>query len=147
MDDPETGDVAVAVEREGVTDYILSSPGGGTREYGPVTMTGRFGFASVDGKGNLVRAFLLDGTELRCGGKKVSIPKARMSLRVASVQGRTFSLAEDAPKSALTVGAYLLAGNTGWEVESVAERSITVRDYPAMPCERVEALGMGEFLE
>ncbi len=145
VDDPETGDMGVAVAREGCTDYILSSPDGKGRQYGPVKMTGRFGFVSVDEKGKLIRAFLIDGTGLRCGGKELKIPRARIPLKVASVQGRTFSLAEHAPKRMPPAGAYLLAGNTGWEIESIAERSITVRDYPVLPCEGVEVLGSAEF--
>ena len=34
-------------------------------------------------------------------------------------------------------GSYLLAGDTGYEVQSATDRSITVRDYPAIACESV----------
>jgi len=34
-------------------------------------------------------------------------------------------------------GAYLLAGETGYEVESTTPNSITVRDYPAIECDHV----------
>ena len=71
LDDPATGALAVAVEREGCTDYILSAPDGGAHDLGPVSMTGRFGFASVDDEGILRRAFLLCGTSLRGGGRSL----------------------------------------------------------------------------
>jgi len=144
VDDPDNGDMAVAVEREEGTDYLLSSPRGGARQYGPVVMAGRFGFVSVDPKGRLLRAYLLNGAELRFGDQKLALSWARMPLRVASVEGRTFSLKEDIPEDMPPVGAYLLAGGTGYEIESAAGRSITVRDYPALACEVVEVLNSRE---
>ena len=145
VDDPDSGDMAVAVEREGCTDYILSSPRGAARQYGPIVMAGRFGFASVDSKGRLLRAYLLNGTELRCGERRLTLSRSRIPLRVVSVEGRTFSLEEDIPKDMPPVGAYLLAGGTGYEIESTGRRSVTVRDYPALACEVVEVLNSAEF--
>ena len=140
LDDADTGALAVAVEREGCTDYILSSPEGTPCRCGPVLMAGRFGFASVDAEGRVLRAYLLDGTELTCGGKKLTLSQGRTSLEVASVQDRTFHLAEDMPGGLDLAGAYVLAGETGYEIESTTARSITVRDYPAQECDAIRIL-------
>ena len=94
LDDPATGALGIAVERQGCTDYILSAPEGGAHDLGPVSIEGRFGFASVDGEGNPRRAFLLCGTTLQCGGRGLRLDQAQVPLEVASAQGRTFHLAE-----------------------------------------------------
>jgi hypothetical protein len=140
VDDPESGAMAVAVELEGRTDYILSAPDDRTRRYGPITMSGRFGFVSVDDHGKCVRAYLLDGTELRCGDTVVSATRARTTVRVASVTDRTFHLAEKLADAGSLAGKYLLAGDTGYEIEAATETTITVRDYPAVPCDAVTIL-------
>ena len=62
VNDPESGALGIAVELEGRTDYILSSLDDRARRYGPITMAGRFGFASVGADGKLQRAYLLNGT-------------------------------------------------------------------------------------
>ncbi len=132
--------MAVAVEREGCTDYILSCPEGTTCECGPVTMTGRFGFVSVDAEEKALRSYLLDGTELRCGEERLALSEGQTPLKVASVEGRIYHLAEDAPVDRGLVGTYLLADETGYEIESATARSITVRDYPAVACDEVRLL-------
>lgn len=143
LDDPASGAMAVAVELEGRTDYILSAPDDQVRRYGPITMAGRFGLVSVDPQGKCLRAYLLDGTELRCGDTVVSLPRPRTALRVASVADRTFRLAEKLEDGGKLVGQYLLAGDTGYEIESATETTITVRDYPAVSCDAVTLLRTG----
>ncbi|MFP3904188.1 MAG: heparinase II/III family protein, partial [Armatimonadota bacterium] len=64
-DEPEA--LALEVKREGATDYIISALDNTERSYGPVTMTGWFGYVSVDGEGRVTRAYLLAGTDLQCG--------------------------------------------------------------------------------
>ena len=145
LDDPVTGALAVAVEREGCTDYILSAPEGGAHDLGPVSIEGCFGFASVDGEGNLRRAFLLCGTTLRCGGRTLTADQAQVPLGVASVEGRTFHLAEAVPGPEALPGTWLLAADTGYEVESASDRSITVRDYPAVACGEIRLLQAAAF--
>ena len=147
LDDPASGALAVAVQRQGYTDYILSAPGGGAHDLGPVSIEGRFGFASVDDGGNPRRAYLLCGTTLRCGSRTLTLDRAQVPLVVASVEGRTFRLAEPVPEPETLPGTWLLAADTGYEVESAAERSITVRDYPAVPCGEVRLLGAAAFDE
>ena len=147
VDDARTGAMAVAVEREGDTDYIVSSPGEIPVRCGPVSVTGRFGFASVDAAGRLLRAYLLDGTELRCGGEILRIPEGQTALKVTSVEGRTFQLTADAPGDRDLRGTYLLTGDTGYEIEAVSRRSITVRDYPAIACETVRLLNGREYTD
>ncbi len=146
LNDVESGAMAVAVEREGCTDYILSCPEGRACECGPVAMTGRFGFVSVDSEGNLLRGYLLDGTELRCGEDRLMLSEGQTPLQVTAVEERTYHLAEDAPAEKDLVGTYLLAGETGYEIESVDARSITVRDYPAVECGEVALLNSAESI-
>ncbi len=140
LDDADSGAMGVEVEREGCTDYILSSPDGSGCGCGPVAMTGRFGFVSVDSAGNLLRAYLLDGTELRCGKDGLTLSRGRTPLKVASVEGRTYHLEEDVPGEGGLVGTYLLTDETGYEIESTDAKSITVRDYPAVECKGITLL-------
>jgi hypothetical protein len=42
-------------------------------------------------------------------------------------------------------GRCVLAGETGFEIESATPSSITVRDYPAIECEVVRILNGAEF--
>jgi hypothetical protein len=103
-------------------------------------MKGRFGFASVDGSGRPLRAYLLDGTELRCGDRLLRLPQGRIAAGVASAEGRTYRLTEAVPSESVLTGACLIAGDTGFEIESAEGRSVTVRDYPVVDCEAIEIL-------
>ena len=136
-DDPETGSLAVAVELEGRVDYIVSALDQKRRKYGPVTLAGSFGFVSTGPRGKVIRSFLLDGTELSCDGTKTRLPEGRMTLAVASVKGRTFLLKDPISRNRKLEGLCLLAAGTGYEIESAAGKSITVRDYPATECSEV----------
>ncbi|MDE2888122.1 MAG: heparinase II/III family protein [Gemmatimonadota bacterium] len=145
-DDPESGAVAIEVQLAGRTDYFISSMDHEQRQYGPVRLAGRFGFASVDEQGRAVRAYLLNGTELTCGELTVSLAEASTTVSVRSVEARTFHLAEPLSDPERVVGAYLLTGTTpqtGFEIESATENAITVRDYPAIPTETVTILNSG----
>ena len=143
--DFDTGTVAVAVEREGGTDYIVSAGDRTERRYGPVTMAGTFGLTTVDLSGRLTRAYLLDGTLLECGGKGIRLDAATISLNVSRVEGRTFHLAEFLHGSLDLKGKYILAGETGFEIESHTGSSITVRDYPAIGCENITIINSGVY--
>jgi hypothetical protein len=127
----------VAVELEGRTDYVISALDQKRRKYGPVTLAGSFGFVSTDLRGKVIRSFLLDGTELSCGGTKTRLPEGRMTFAVDSVNGRTFILKEPLPRDRKFEGRCLLAAGTGYEVESATGKTITVRDYPAIECSEV----------
>ncbi|MDP2983926.1 MAG: heparinase II/III family protein [Candidatus Latescibacter sp.] len=144
IDDPDTGALAVAVELEGRTDYIISALDQKKREYGPVTMTGSFGFVSTDSQGKVIQMYLLDGTELTSGGTlrqaQCTLAKARMTFLVASVKDRTFTLKNAIPGNLKLKGLCLLAGDTGYEIESAGGKSITVRDYPATECSEATVL-------
>jgi hypothetical protein len=122
--------MAVEVALDGRTDYILSSPGGGTHDCGAAALSGRFGFASLDRAGKLSRAYLLAGTELRTGGKSVKLEKGVIPLETAGVSGRSIALGAPLPKGIDPVGKYILSGGTGFEVESAKSSSLTVREYP-----------------
>jgi hypothetical protein len=134
------GALVVVVELGDRTDYVLSCLDDQLHQYGPVTMAGRFGFVSLSPDGKVVQAYLLEGTRLECGETKLRLSEGRTALKVASVGGRTFHLVEAVQAPAPRAGAYLLAGDTGYEIESTAEKSITVRDYPAVECGEVAVL-------
>ena len=135
--EPDRGAVGVAVELLDRMDYVLSAPDGTRRRYGPVTLAGRFAYVSIAPDGRILKAYLLAGTELVCGGASLRLPEAFTSLAVADVRERTFELREPFEHGHCASGSYVLAGETGYEVESVTDRSITVRDYPAVSCESV----------
>lgn len=145
LNDLKSGAIAAEVELADRTDYIISAADDKTRTYGPITMSGRFGFASVDAEGNLIRAYLLNGTKLLCGDRGISLAEARFPLKVTSVEGRIFRLAESIPSNLKLRGAYLLAGETGFEIESTTAKSITVRDYPAIECDVVTVINSGNY--
>jgi len=138
--DFKTGTIAVAVELEGRTDYIISSLDDISRSYGPVIMSGRFGFASLDSDGEMKQGYLLNGSELRCGDKVIECEKFRIPLKIESVKGRSFICAEPVPEGLDFTGSYILAGDTGYEIESVSGNTITVRDYPVSECTEVTIL-------
>lgn len=136
----ESGTMAVEVTLAGRRDFIVSTLDDEQRRIGPVTLNGRFGFVSVDGNGKVLQAYLLAGTKLSCGQTKMTLPEAMIPLQVKSVAGRTFRLSENLPRGLRAEGLCLLAGETGYEIESAAEDSITVRDYPAIDCEKIKIL-------
>ena len=140
LDDADTGAMAVAVCREGCTDYVCSAPDGGVHDIGPLSVSGRFAFASVDDDGRLLRAYLLCGAELRCNGHALTIDRAAVSLEVARVTNRTYHLRNAVPDPDTLPGTYLLCGDTGYEIEDATEESITVRDYPATECDTITLL-------
>ena len=147
LDDPDTGAMAVAVRREGCTDYILSAPEGGSHDVGPLSIVGHFAFASVNDGGSLLRAYLLRGTELRCNGHVLTLDKSEVSLDVARVTDSTYHLRNAVPDPDTLPGGYLLCGDTGYEIEDATEVSITVRDYPATECDSVTLLKAAEYVK
>ena len=132
--------MAIAVKRDGCTDYILSAPEGTTHDLGPISITGKFAYASIDNQGNLQRAYLLCGTELRCDSHTLTRSQAQTPLDVTSVDNRTYHISQTVPAPNALPGTHLLAADTGYEIESASERSITVRDYPAIACDRIVLL-------
>lgn len=140
----EVGDdsdaLAAVVELDERTDYIVSSLDQNRRQYGPVAMIGHFGFVSLSRDGDVLQAYLLDGTELTCGSTALALAQPRIPLKVASVEGRTYHLSDPVPSGVALAGAYLLAANTGYEIESATRGSIVVRDYPATMCDSVSVL-------
>jgi hypothetical protein len=129
--EPQTDQAAaVAVERDGATDYVLSCLDDQPHSFGPIRMTGRFGMATLDGSGHLVRAYLLEGTELTAGGRKLTAPTARLTRKITKVDDRQIELDEPLPPEAAQPGRYFLTGGTGFEIEQVEGRRLTVRSYP-----------------
>ena len=121
---------ALAVELEDHTDVVISSLDDEPRTYGPVRMSGRFGMVSLDKAGKLLCAYLLDGTELSCGDRGLRLKAPRIVRRVVKTEGRKIELDEPLPADSAVAGAYLLTGETGFEIESVEGKLLTVRDYP-----------------
>jgi len=141
--DTESGVVAIEVKIDGRTDYIISTRDQEVREYGPVTAGGEFAFVSVDDDGKAERGYLLKGTTLECGEFEISLPEASTKLKVSSVEGRTLNLADALEDPNSVVGNYVIVGDgpvTGFEIESAAGNTVTVRDYPMIPCDEVEIL-------
>jgi hypothetical protein len=134
------GAMAVEVRLANRTDYIVSSLDHRERRYGPLTMNGRFGFVSLAPDGSVLQAYLLDGSRLDCGAARLVLQAPSYTLPVASVEGRTFQLAEALPTDASATGACMLAADTGYEIQQASGNSITVRDYPAIECEQVTIL-------
>ena len=133
----ESAGLGVIVEfRDGRKDYIISAPDRDRKDYGPISMAGTFGFVSLDEKGRTVQAMLADGTSLQGGDTVLTLPEPRSEFRVVSTEGRTYRLEKAIPAGLVQPGAYLLAGETGFEIESVKGAAITVRDYPALACRR-----------
>ncbi len=129
--------VALVVQLEGRTDYIISSLDDEPREYGPVELSGRFGYVSLDADGEVRSATLADGTALRCGDTSLTLADARLVRTVTAINGRTITLDEPLPAGEGLTGAYLLAGGTGYEIESVDGPRVTVREYEVQPCEEI----------
>ncbi|MHB9027775.1 MAG: heparinase II/III domain-containing protein [Candidatus Latescibacterota bacterium] len=126
--------------RDGRKDYIISSPDQTAKKYGPVSMTGAFGYISLDARGNVVHSLLADGTSLQHGNLDLRLPEPHSEFRVASAEGRTFHLEKPVLPGTVKPGAFLLAGETGYEIESVKGAEITVRDYPALACETIRVI-------
>jgi hypothetical protein len=133
----DSGAVAVVVETDGRTDWIISALDDELRSYGPIEMAGRFGVASLGDDGSIAGLYLHEGTLLRVGERALELPEARISREVASVDGRTITLAQPLPEGLTLKGAYVRAGETGWEIESAEGTTITVRDYPLTDLEQI----------
>ena len=138
--DTKSGTMACEVTLAGRKDTIISTLDDQPHELGSVELSGRFGFVSVDGNDRVQATYLLAGTRLSHGQTEITLPKATTPLKVASVAGRTYRLGEPLPQGQRTEGLYLLAGETGYEIESATRDSITVRDYPAIDCEEIRIL-------
>jgi hypothetical protein len=139
-DDLETGTVAVQIQLADRIDTIVSSPNGETLDIDSVSMCGLFGFVSRDISGRPRQAYLLAGTRLHCGDVELTLDAAATQLNVASSEGRTFHLDAPLPEGAAVPGRYVLAGGTGYEIQSVGDRTITVRDYPVVGCDEITLL-------
>lgn len=143
VNDPESGAMGVEVKLNGRTDTILSALDQESRAFGAVRLAGRFGFVAADDNGRVERAFLLDGTRLSCGDTQIVLPAPEFVLRVASAADRTFHLAEPLPDGLEAVGRYVLAGETGYEIESATRDTLVARSYPAITCPAVKVLNSG----
>lgn len=139
------GALGVEVELDGRTDVILCAPDQKQRQYGRVSLKGRFGFASFSKDGALTNAYLLAGTRLSCAGREITLPSPEQRVAVRSVEGRTYHLEQALPDDVAVADNYLLAGDTGFEIESSDGHTLTVRDYPACECPELTILRSASF--
>lgn len=137
-EDAEGQAVALVVHlQDGRTDYLISALDDELRRYGPVELAGRFGFVSLDAEGAVRAATLVDGTVLRCGETSLELAQPRLTRTVMAIRGRTITLDQPVEAGENLVGAYLLAGGTGYEIEQVQGTRITVREYDVQPCTEI----------
>jgi hypothetical protein len=111
-----------------------------------VTVAGEFAFASVNDAGHCVQAYLLKGTRLICGDTEIVLPKPASKVAVTNISDQTFHLDKPLKSPANVRGAYLLVGQeprTGFEISEATEKTITVRDYPAIACDEATVLHSG----
>jgi hypothetical protein len=127
---PREDAIAVAIDREGQTDYVLSALDDRPRTYGPIHMAGRFGMATLDSAGRLVRALLLEGTELACGPHVVRAAEARAVRKIVSVGANRVELDRPLPAALGQSTCYVRSVQTAFEIEKVEGRWITFREYP-----------------
>ena len=59
---------------------------------------------------------------------------------VQSTEGRTYRLAKELPAAILGKTAFLLAGDTGYDIEAIEGNRLVVKEYPATACESVTLL-------
>jgi hypothetical protein len=102
-----------------------------------VTLAGRFGYASVSKAGQLLRGYVLDGTELVCGETCLRLPVARVERRVQRVEGSVVELDRPVPEASALAGSYLITGDTGFEIEAIEGAQLRVRNYPFVGGETV----------
>ena len=79
---------------------------------------------SLSRAGEVLQAYLLDGTQLSCGSTEIELPQATIALKVAAVEDRTYHLEAPVPEDVVAAGAYILAGDTGYEVSSTDAKII-----------------------
>ncbi|MGD9496467.1 MAG: heparinase II/III family protein, partial [Armatimonadota bacterium] len=136
--EPDDGSaLAVVIEMADRADWVISALDDQPRSYGPVRMAGRFGFISLRADGSLRAAWLMEGTELRVGDDGLELPAARLVGDVTGIDGQTITLAVPLPDGPDLRGVWLLAGETGYEIERASGTQIVVREYPVQPCTRV----------
>jgi len=140
---PEEGCLAVEVDRGDGKDIVISCLDQEERAVGPVKVRGRFAFVSLDEKGRVRDGCLVGGTRLQCADEEIELPEAERILKVDRVENGTLHLKDPVPPYVRPGGAYLLLADTGFDIESFAERSITVRDYPLVDCDTVTVVSYG----
>jgi hypothetical protein len=142
--DKEKSVAAIKVELENRTDYIISTKDDIPRTFGPVTVAGRFGFVSLNKSGNLIGGYLIGGKTLKCGSKSINLPSDFAEIQVASAEGQEYTLAAN-PPSQLKPGMHILAGELGFEVESIKGKVLKLKDYLAQETKSIRIPMQGQF--
>lgn len=136
--------VAVEVAHALGRDVLLFSFDDRGCSAGEVVLQGRAGLARYRG-GEPVAMALLDGASLTAGARTLRAEGSADAVAVTGVEGCSFLLEHEPPRG-WSPGACLLAGDTGYEVAGVEGRRVSVRDYPAMPCDRVRLMPAAVWL-
>ena len=137
---PAEGCLAVEVKCEDRRDILVSCLEATEHTVGSLTVCARFAFVSLDEEGRVRDGCLVGGSLLRCAGEEIHLPEAERTLAVDRVEGRTLHLKNPVPEYVHPQGAYLLLADTGFDIASVTERTITVRDYPLVNCDQVTVI-------
>ena len=150
--DRKSGAVAVEVKFLNRTDYIISAKDYIKRSYGPITMSGHFGFISVGNNGEILQAYLLNGTLLQKGDTRIILPEPSTKAGVSSVKGNTIFFSKPLEAGLLPSAKYILSCGpcpirdgmdrlqTGFEVEEITPEHAVVRDYPLQDCREATIL-------
>ncbi len=133
----DSGAIAVAIEVGERTDWLISALDDEPREYGPITMAGRFGYVSLHDDGSVRAMYLHEGTSLAVDGEAIELARPRITRKVVSVDDRTMTLAEPLPEGLVLQDAWVRGADTGWQVESASGDTITVREYPLIDLDEV----------
>jgi hypothetical protein len=130
--------VAVEIEHDRGRDLLVLCPDAGGCTVGEITLRARLGLVRYC-DGQPAAMALVDGTALNAGKHSLHADAGPAALGVVSVDGRTVVLQQDVPDT-WRPGQHILAGDTGYGIESVSGRQLTVRDYPVMPCAEVRLM-------
>ncbi|MGD8239651.1 MAG: hypothetical protein PVH68_13915, partial [Armatimonadota bacterium] len=152
-----TGTVAIGMARDGERDVIVCSTEDGAKQAvslpgAPgIECAGRTGFLRLRG-GDVTRAYLLDGTRLRCGDFSLEAPAAPAGVIGAVVRedGRFgFRVREKLPAGDALAGRTVLVTHPdgsrhGYRIRGVEDRSVLVLDDD--PGFTIRGDGKTEFL-
>ncbi len=138
------GSVAVEVVSDAGTDVLLMSPDGTPCRSGDVALEGRFGMVRrpADGPPSLA---LVDGVRLTAGSAVLSLDQAPAAEAVSAVEGWTMVLLR-APGAGWQPGAWVLAGDTAYQIEAVEGPRVRVRDYPVGACHEARVMPVASVI-
>ena len=150
--DGATGAMAVEVKFKNRADYIISTKDSSEGHYGPVTMSGHFGFVSVDGRGKVLQAYLLNGTALKAAQTEIVHKEPSTKTAVSAVEATRVLFATPLDPAIPATARYMLAPGpppiregmprlqTGFGLNEITRDHAVPRDYPVVSCREVTLL-------